>query len=178
MCSGLLSGFTEGDEVEFYIQEARHFRLPEPDRDIVMIGPGTGIAPFRSFLWERDATGAEGRNWLFFGDRTFVSDFLYQSEIIDFIKTGTLTQLDVAFSRDTAQKIYVQHRLEEKSAEIFEWLENGASLYICGAKNPMCKDVEHTLKEIIQKHGKRSQQEAEEYLEILELNGRYAKDVY
>ncbi len=178
LCSGLLSGFTEGDEVEFYIQEARHFRLPEPDRDIVMIGPGTGIAPFRSFLWERDATGAEGRNWLFFGDRTFVSDFLYQSEIIDFIKTGTLTQLDVAFSRDTAQKIYVQHRLEEKSAEIFEWLENGASLYICGAKNPMCKDVEHTLKEIIQKHGKRSQQEAEEYLEILELNGRYAKDVY
>ncbi len=104
LCSGFLSEFEEDGTVEFYIQEAKHFKLPETAKDIIMIGPGTGIAPFRSFLWERDATGAEGRNWLFFGDRNFVSDFLYQSEFQDFLKTGALTNLDLAFSRDTAEK--------------------------------------------------------------------------
>lgn len=97
LCSGFLSEFEEGGTVEFYIQEAKHFKLPETAKDIIMIGPGTGIAPFRSFLWERDATGAEGRNWLFFGDRNFVSDFLYQSEFQDFLKTGALTNLDRHF---------------------------------------------------------------------------------
>ncbi|WP_300690798.1 flavodoxin domain-containing protein [Chryseobacterium sp.] len=178
LCSGFLSEFNAGEEMEFYIQEAGHFKLPEPDKDIIMIGPGTGIAPFRSFLWERDAAGAEGRNWLFFGDRNFVSDFLYQAELQDFLKTGSLTHLDLAFSRDTADKIYVQHKLEQKGQEVFHWLEGGASLYVCGAKEPMSLDVEQTLLTIIQNEGKRSQEEALHYLEELELSGRYAKDVY
>ncbi|MDV3756110.1 sulfite reductase [Elizabethkingia anophelis] len=178
LCSGFLSEFEEDGTVEFYIQEAKHFKLPETAKDVIMIGPGTGIAPFRSFLWERDATGAEGRNWLFFGDRNFVSDFLYQSEFQDFLKTGALTNLDLAFSRDTAEKVYVQHRLQQKSSEIFQWLEGGASVYVCGAKEPMSKDVEETLLHIIQHEGKRNEDEAKNYLEELELSGRYAKDVY
>ena len=160
LCSGFLSEFEEGGTVEFYIQEAKHFKLPETAKDVIMIGPGTGIAPFRSFLWERDATGAEGRNWLFFGDRNFVSDFLYQSEFQDFLKTGALTNLDLAFSRDTAEKVYVQHRLQQKSSEVFQWLEGGASVYVCGAKEPMSKDVEETLLHIIQHEGKRNEDEA------------------
>ena len=178
LCSGFLSEFEEDGTVEFYIQEAKHFKLPETAKDVIMIGPGTGIAPFRSFLWERDATGAEGRNWLFFGDRNFVSDFLYQSEFQDFLKTGALTNLDLAFSRDTAEKVYVQHRLQQKSLEVFQWLESGASVYVCGAKEPMSKDVEETLLHIIQHEGKRNKDEAKNYLEELELSGRYAKDVY
>lgn len=178
LCSGFLSEFNEGEEVEFYIQDAGHFKLPEPDKDIIMIGPGTGIAPFRSFLWERDAVGGEGKNWLFFGDRNFVSDFIYQAEIQDFLKTGSLTHLDLAFSRDTAEKIYVQHRLEQKAQEVFYWLEGGASVYVCGTKEPMSKDVEDTLLNIIQQQGKRSKEEALHYLEEMELSGRYAKDVY
>ncbi|WP_407533453.1 diflavin oxidoreductase [Elizabethkingia anophelis] len=178
LCSGFLSEFEEDGTVEFYIQEAKHFKLPETAKDVIMIGPGTGIAPFRSFLWERDATGAEGRNWLFFGDRNFVSDFLYQSEFQDFLKTGALTNLDLAFSRDTAEKVYVQHRLQQKSSEVFQWLEGGASVYVCGAKEPMSKDVEETLLHIIQHEGKRNEDEAKNYLEDLELSGRYAKDVY
>ncbi|AMR41583.1 flavodoxin domain-containing protein [Elizabethkingia anophelis] len=178
LCSGFLSEFEEDGTVEFYIQEAKHFKLPETAKDVIMIGPGTGIAPFRSFLWERDATGAEGRNWLFFGDRNFVSDFLYQSEFQDFLKTGALTNLDLAFSRDTAEKVYVQHRLQQKSSEVFQWLEGGASVYVCGAKEPMSKDVEETLLHIIQHEGKRNEDEAKNYLEELELSGRYAKDIY
>lgn len=178
LCSGFLAEFKEEEILEFYIQEAKHFRLPKPDKDIIMIGPGTGIAPFRSFLYERDAVGAEGRNWLFFGDRTFVSDFLYQAELQDFLKTGTLTHLDLAFSRDTAEKIYVQHKLEQKAQEVYHWLESGASLYVCGAREPMSKDVEKTILNIIQDKGKHSLEEAQEYLEELELSGRYVKDVY
>lgn len=178
LCSGFLSEFSEGQEVEFYIQDAGHFKLPEPDKDIIMIGPGTGIAPFRSFLWERDAVGAEGRNWLFFGDRNFVSDFLYQAELQDFLKTGSLTHLDLAFSRDTAEKVYVQHKLEQKAREVFYWLEGGASVYVCGAKEPMSRDVEETLLNIIQNEGKKTKEQALHYLEEMELSGRYAKDVY
>ena len=178
LCSGFLSEFKENDSLEFYIQEAKHFKLPHPDKDIIMIGPGTGIAPFRSFLWERDAMGGDGRNWLFFGDRHFISDFIYQSEIQDFMKTGTLNQLDLAFSRDTPQKIYVQDKLRKKGNELFNWLEAGASLYVCGTKDPMSKDVEETLLDIIQQEGKRNKDEAHDYLEEMELNGRYAKDVY
>lgn len=178
LCSSFLAEFNEEDELEFYIQEAKHFRLPNQDKDIIMIGPGTGIAPFRSFLYERDATGAEGRNWLFFGDRNFVSDFLYQAELQDFLKTGTLAHLDLAFSRDTAEKVYVQHKLEQKAEEVYHWLEGGASLYICGAKEPMSRDVEKTILNILQSKGKHSPEEAQNYLEELELSGRYVKDVY
>ncbi|MGG5209266.1 diflavin oxidoreductase [Chryseobacterium sp. MIQD13] len=178
LCSSFLAEFKEGENLEFYIQEAKHFRLPEQNKDIIMIGPGTGIAPFRSFLYERDAVGAEGRNWLFFGDRNFVSDFLYQAELQDFLKTGTITHLDLAFSRDTPEKIYVQHRLEQKAQEVYHWLEGGASLYVCGTKDPMSKDVEKTILNIIQDKGKHSPEEAQAYLEDLELSGRYVKDVY
>ncbi|ASE61252.1 sulfite reductase [Chryseobacterium indologenes] len=178
LCSGFLTEFSEGQEVEFYIQDAGHFKLPEHDKDIIMIGPGTGIAPFRSFLWERDAVGAEGRNWLFFGDRNFVSDFLYQAELQDFIKTGSLTHLDLAFSRDTAEKVYVQHKLQQKAREVFYWLEGGASVYVCGAREPMSRDVEETLLNIIQNEGKKTKEQALHYLEEMELSGRYAKDVY
>lgn len=178
LCSGFLAEFNEGDELEFYIQETKHFRLPKQDKDIIMIGPGTGIAPFRSFLYERDATGAEGRNWLFFGDRNFVSDFLYQAELQDFLKTGTLAHLDLAFSRDTAEKVYVQHKLQQKAEEVYHWLEGGASLYVCGAKEPMSRDVEKTILNILQTKGKHSPEEAQNYLEELELSGRYVKDVY
>jgi len=115
---------------------------------------------------------------LFFGDRNFVSDFLYQAELQDFLKTGSLTHLDLAFSRDTAEKVYVQHKLQQKAREVFYWLEGGASVYVCGAKEPMSRDVEETLLNIIQNEGKKTKEQALHYLEEMELSGRYAKDVY
>ncbi|WP_300602505.1 flavodoxin domain-containing protein [Niabella sp.] len=177
VCSEFLSDLDEGHEIEFYIQKAKHFKLPEEASDVIMIGPGTGVAPFRSFLAERDATGASGRNWLFFGEQHFVTDFLYQTEIQSYLETGVLNNLDLAFSRDTDQKIYVQHRVKEKGAELLEWLNNGAHLYICGAKDPMCKDVENTFVELFKAKGK-SEEEARNYLVQLEEEGRYSKDVY
>jgi sulfite reductase (NADPH) flavoprotein alpha-component len=143
-----------------------------------MIGPGTGIAPFRAFLAHRDATGANGRNWLFFGDQHFVTDFLYQSEIQAWHDTGLLSKVNVAFSRDQEQKVYVQHKIKKHSKEFFNWLESGAHLYICGAKDPMSVDVENTLLEIIQAEGKKSTEQAEEYLNSLKEEGRYLRDVY
>ncbi len=178
LCSHYLAGFDVDREIEFYIQPTLHFHLPSPEKDIILIGPGTGIAPLRSFLWERDAQGAEGKNWLFFGDRSFENDFLYQSEIQDFLKTGVITNLDLAFSRDQKEKKYVQHRLLEKSKEVYQWIENGASIYICGTKDPMSKDVEADLVTIFQKESGLDQSQAQHYLEQLELDGRLLKDVY
>lgn len=178
MCSDYLSEFAVGDVLEFYIHKNQNFRLPEQDRDIIMIGPGTGIAPFRSFLAHRDATGAEGKNWLFFGEQHFVSDFYYQTEIQEWLSTGLLSKLDTAFSRDQKHKIYVQDRLKENQAELFSWLEGGAYLYICGQKSPMCSDVENTLLEIISAEKNIGLDEAKVYLEDLEIEGRYQKDVY
>jgi sulfite reductase (NADPH) flavoprotein alpha-component len=143
-----------------------------------MIGPGTGVAPFRSFLAERDSTGASGRNWLFFGDQHFVTDFLYQSEMQNWLETGVLTKLSVAFSRDQKEKVYVQHKMLREAVELYDWLENGAFLYICGAKEPMSVDVENTLLLIIRQCGNKSLQEAIDYLNALKEEGRYAKDVY
>ncbi len=178
LCSTYLCGLPDSLEVEFHIHKNQAFKLPAPETDIIMVGPGTGIAPFRSFLFERDAQGASGRNWLFFGDQHFVSDFLYQTELQDFLKTGVLHRLDTAFSRDQAEKIYVQHRLQQHSAEIFEWLESGAVFYVCGARHPMSGDVENTLLEIIQTQGRRDADAARAYLDELSSNGRYLKDVY
>jgi sulfite reductase (NADPH) flavoprotein alpha-component len=143
-----------------------------------MIGPGTGIAPFRSFLAERDSRGAQGRNWLFFGDRRFTTDFLYQTEVQDWVKTGVLTRINTAFSRDQAEKVYVQHKMQQQSAELFRWLESGAHVFICGAKEPMSVDVEHTLLDIIRREGNKNAAQAETYLEELKEAGRYTKDVY
>jgi sulfite reductase (NADPH) flavoprotein alpha-component len=178
LCSDGLSQVIPGQTVEFYIHHNSQFRLPAPEKDIIMIGPGTGIAPFRSFLAERDSTGAPGKNWLFFGDQHFTTDFLYQTEIQDWSRTGVLTRINTAFSRDQTQKVYVQHRMRQQAAGLFQWLESGAHLYLCGAKDPMSTDVENTLLEIIGAEGKRSRAQAESYLDELKETGRYAKDVY
>lgn len=178
VCSEYLADLMEGHSIEFFIQKARHFKLPASDKDVIMIGPGTGIAPFRSFIAERDATGASGRNWLFFGDQHFITDFLYQTEIQNYLQTGVLHELDLAFSRDTPQKIYVQHKMQEKAKTFFEWINNGACVYVCGSKEPMSKDVEYAMLEIIKEMGNKSDAEALQYLQEMEEQGRYAKDVY
>jgi sulfite reductase (NADPH) flavoprotein alpha-component len=143
-----------------------------------MIGPGTGIAPFRAFLQEREATGAPGRNWLFFGDQHFRTDFLYQTEWQRLLKDGRLTRMDVAFSRDQDEKIYVQHRLLEHSRDIHAWLEEGASLYLCGDASRMAPDVHAALVGIIGKEGRQSHEQAEAYLRRLQQEKRYQRDVY
>ena len=168
----------EGDTIEFYIHKNNQFRLPADDKDIIMVGPGTGIAPFRSFVAHRDATGAGGRNWLFFGDQHFVTDFLYQTELQNWIQTGVLTKLNVAFSRDQKEKLYVQHKMFQYGNELFDWLSNGASLYICGKKDPMSVDVEDAVMQIVQKCGNKTMEEAVQFVEGLKEEGRYLKDVY
>jgi len=178
LCSDILSRLSPDDIMEFYIHKNSQFRLPAPDKDVIMIGPGTGIAPFRSFLSERDATGAGGRNWLFFGDQHFTTDFLYQTEIQNWLQTGVLTNVNTAFSRDQEQKIYVQHKMLNHAATLFEWLESGAYIYLCGAKDPMSADVEDTLLDIISRQGKLSSLQAAAYLDELKEAGRYVKDVY
>lgn len=179
LCSDFLSQhLMVGSEIEFYVHKNNQFRLPDPGKDVIMIGPGTGIAPFRSFLAERDATGAEGRNWLFFGDQHFVTDFLYQTELQNWLQTGALTNISLAFSRDQQYKIYVQHRILEKAAELWQWINGGAYIYICGAKQPMSVDVEYALLQVIQRYGGKTDEQAIQYLDQLKEEGRYLKDVY
>ena len=178
LASHFLAHYPIGTAIDFYIHKNKNFRLPDNDTDIIMIGPGTGIAPFRSFLSHRDATGADGKNWLFFGEQHFVLDFYYQTEIQEWITTGVLTKFDVAFSRDQQHKIYVQDRIREKAAEFNEWLQNGASLYICGQKHPMGTDVENTITEVISAARGISLDAAKQVLAELEEQGRYQKDVY
>jgi sulfite reductase (NADPH) flavoprotein alpha-component len=143
-----------------------------------MVGPGTGIAPFRAFMQERDAQGAEGKNWLFFGNPNFTQDFLYQTEWQGYKKSDLLTNITLAFSRDQAEKIYVQHRLLEQGAEVYAWLQEGAHFYVCGDAMHMAKDVENALLEIYQVHGKQSADEAKQSLLALRKAKRYQKDVY
>jgi sulfite reductase (NADPH) flavoprotein alpha-component len=178
LCSDHLSQLIPGQTIEFYIHHNSQFRLPEPEKDIIMIGPGTGIAPFRAFLAERDSRGATGKNWLFFGDQHFTTDFLYQSEIQDWARTGVLTRINTAFSRDQAQKVYVQHKMEKHATELFTWLRSGAHIYVCGAKEPMSTDVENTLLSIISREGNQNAAQAESFLNELKESGRYIKDVY
>ncbi|MCF6130141.1 flavodoxin domain-containing protein [Flavobacterium sp. AS60] len=178
LASEFLAEFPLDEELEFYIHKNQNFRLPNEDTDIIMIGPGTGIAPFRSFLAERDATGAEGKNWLFFGEQHFVLDFYYQTEIQEWITTGVLTKLDTAFSRDQERKIYVQDRIREKAKEFNAWLENGSSIYICGQKYPMSQDVEQAIVEVIAQERNITEEQAKHVLEELENQGKYQKDVY
>lgn len=178
LASGFLSLLNENNELQFYVHPNNQFRLPEEDKNIIMIGPGTGIAPFRSFIAERDATGATGKNWLFFGEQHFASDFLYQTEIQNWFETGVLTKVNTAFSRDQEEKIYVQHKMLQHGAEFFEWLNAGSYVYVCGTKDPMSIDVEQTLLQIIQQFGDRSKEEAEQYLDNLKEEGRYITDVY
>jgi sulfite reductase (NADPH) flavoprotein alpha-component len=178
LCSDALSQWAGDSSIHFYIHKNDQFRLPADDKDVIMIGPGTGIAPFRSFLAHRDATGAEGRNWLFFGDQHFQSDFLYQSEIQSWLSTGVLTKVNTAFSRDQKEKVYVQHKMQKHAKELFGWLEEGAHVYVCGAKEPMSVDVENTLLQIIAQEGGLTKEAAEEYVSRLKEEGRYLKDVY
>jgi len=178
LCSNYLSQFDVGQQVQFYIHKNLQFRLPADEQDVIMIGPGTGIAPFRSFIAHRDATGAPGKNWLFFGDQHFVSDFLYQTEIQSWIETGSLSKIDLAFSRDQEEKVYVQHKMKKNGKQLYEWLESGASLYVCGAKEPMSIDVENTLVKIVQEHGNKKLEEAIGFVHHLRNEGRYLKDVY
>ena len=178
LASDFLSHFDTSNTLPFYIHANNRFRLPEEDKNIIMIGPGTGIAPFRSFIAERDATGASGKNWLFFGEQHFVTDFLYQSEIQNWFETGTLTKVSTAFSRDQKEKIYVQYKMMQHGNEFFEWLHTGAYVYVCGTKDPMSIDVEQTIIDIIEKFGERSKDDAIKYLDDLKEDGRYITDVY
>ncbi|MEC7690362.1 MAG: assimilatory sulfite reductase (NADPH) flavoprotein subunit [Pseudomonadota bacterium] len=169
----------EGAEVEVYIEKNDNFRLPEnPDTPVIMVGPGTGIAPFRAFMQERDAQGADGKNWLFFGNPNFTQDFLYQVEWQGYVKSGLVDKITLAFSRDQKEKIYVQHRLIENGKDVFEWLEAGAHFYVCGDATHMAKDVEAALLSIIQQHGGKSEDDAKEYLVAMRKAKRYQKDVY
>ena len=165
--------------VPLFFHSAKHFRLPEdPATPIIMVGPGTGIAPFRAYLEERQATGATGKNWLFFGDQRAKYDYLYQDDFAAMLAGGTLTRLDTAFSRDQAEKIYVQNRMLENAAELYHWLEDGAHFYVCGDANRMAKDVDAALSQIVEKAGGKDAHQAAEYVEALKKAKRYKRDVY
>jgi sulfite reductase (NADPH) flavoprotein alpha-component len=180
VCSTFLTDRVADDDfVNVFLEKNPEFRLPKnPETPIIMVGPGTGIAPFRSFIEEREAIGAKGKNWLFFGDRNFATDFLYQSEWLNYKKKGVLTNLNVAFSRDTDKKVYVQHKMMENSKELYKWLEEGAHFYVCGDMQHMWKDVNKTLIEIVGKEASVSTEKAEEYVQLLRKQRRYLTDVY
>ncbi|MBB6676944.1 assimilatory sulfite reductase (NADPH) flavoprotein subunit [Cohnella lubricantis] len=180
VCSTQLSERLEpGQTLPVFVQDNPNFKLPaNPDTPIIMIGPGTGVAPFRAFLGEREETGAPGKTWLFYGDQHFSSDFLYQIEWQRWLKDGMLTRMDVAFSRDTEQKVYVQHRMLEKSKELYQWLQEGAAVYVCGDEKRMAHDVQETLLAIVRQEGGLSEEEAADYLARMQQEKRYQRDVY
>ena len=168
-----------GDRIPIYVNSNPAFRMPaDPDAPIIMIGPGTGVAPFRSFLQERQEKGMTGETWLFYGDRRFKTDFLYQVDWLQWLKSGALTRMDVAFSRDGREKLYVQHRMIERSHDLFRWLEDGASIYVCGDEKSMAPDVNAALERIIAAEGGMSGEKATEYLARLREANRYQRDVY
>jgi sulfite reductase (NADPH) flavoprotein alpha-component len=168
-----------GDKLKVFLRTNPHFRLPaDADRPVIMIGPGTGVAPFRAFLQEREATGAAGRNWLVFGHRNYTHDFLYQLELQDWLKSSLLTRLDVAFSRDQPEKRYVQNTLWDVRADLYAWLKDGAALYVCGDANAMAKDVHTALLNILADQGKQDEAAAKAELDTLRRDGRYLRDVY
>jgi sulfite reductase (NADPH) flavoprotein alpha-component len=167
-----------GQRVRVKLKPNKHFSLPAPDKDIIMVGPGTGVAPFRAFVQERRATEAKGRNWLFFGDRTFTHDFLYQLDWQDALKDGSLTHMDIAFSRDRPDKIYVQHKVWERRHELVEWLDGGAHFYVCGDAKAMAKDVRAMLVNAYADVKTLSPEAAEQAVATLEREKRYLQDVY
>ncbi|WP_442596515.1 assimilatory sulfite reductase (NADPH) flavoprotein subunit [Parapusillimonas sp. JC17] len=177
--SNFLSNLKEGERVDIFVEENTRFRLPSDDgRDIIMIGPGTGIAPFRAFVQERSTSNATGRNWLFFGNPHFASDFLYQTEWQQALKNGELHRLDLAFSRDQAEKVYVQDKLKARAVELFAWIQGGAHVYVCGDANRMARDVHQALLDIAQQEGGMDPSQAKAWLDALAAQGRYARDVY
>ena len=177
--SHFLAGRDPGGRAPVFIESNDRFRLPQdPSRDVVMIGPGTGVAPFRGFVQERSVVGAKGRNWLFFGNPHFHSDFLYQLEWQRALKRGELHRLDVAFSRDQRDKVYVQQRIRSKGRELYAWLESGAHLYVCGDASRMAIDVHAALRDVVVQHGGKNVEDAEAYLQNLANERRYLRDIY
>jgi sulfite reductase (NADPH) flavoprotein alpha-component len=183
-CKGVASTYMAdrlrpGMKVGVFLQTSHGFRLPaDPATPVIMVGPGTGIAPFRAFLEERHAAGAKGKNWLFFGDQHEAHDFLYRDELEQYHRAGTLTRFDTAFSRDSDQKLYVQHRMAEHGKELWDWLQNGAAFYVCGDAKRMAKDVDNALKAVVAKHGGMSDDAAAGYVGEMAKNKRYLRDVY
>lgn len=168
-----------GVPVPVFVHTAKHFRLPEdPATPVIMVGPGTGVAPFRAFLQERRAVGAVGKNWLFFGEQRRSSDFLYEEELHGWEREGVLNRLDLAFSRDQAEKVYVQHRMRERSRELYAWLEEGAHFFVCGDGARMAKDVDLELQAVVSRESGCSSEDAASYVENLKKTKRYKKDVY
>lgn len=168
-----------GDTVPIYLKRNPNFKFPtEGDTPVIMIGPGTGVAPFRAYMQEREERGFKGNTWLFFGDQHFTTDFLYQTEWQEWLKDGVLGKMDVAFSRDTDEKVYVQHRIAEHSEEFNQWLQNGASIYICGDEKHMAKDVYQAIRNVLVKEQNLSEEEAEDYLKQMKKDKRYQRDVY
>lgn len=179
VASHFLSECAEGDTVPVFIEENTRFRLPaDASRDIIMIGAGTGVAPFRAFVQARADAQAPGRNWLFFGNPHFTSDFLYQTEWQQALKDGQLDRIDLAFSRDQADKIYVQHKLLAQGADVYDWIQAGAHVYVCGDADRMARDVHAALLEIARDHGGLDEEGARQWLDDLAAQGRYARDVY
>ncbi|MBT0110069.1 assimilatory sulfite reductase (NADPH) flavoprotein subunit [Vibrio alginolyticus] len=177
--SFLAQRLEEGDEVKVFVEHNNNFKLPEDDSTpIIMVGPGTGIAPFRSFIQERENRDSEGKNWLFFGDRTFTQDFLYQVEWQKYLKSGVLSRLDVAFSRDQVEKVYVQHRILENAAQVWQWIQEGAYIYVCGDATRMAKDVHDALVIVAEQEGKMPRDDAEQFINDLRKAKRYQRDVY
>ncbi|GKT11210.1 MAG: sulfite reductase (NADPH) flavoprotein alpha-component [Thiomicrorhabdus sp.] len=179
VCSNWLANLAEGDRIPLYIKPNNSFKLPADDQaKVIMIGAGTGVAPFRSFLQEREEQGLTGNTWLFFGEQHFSSDFLYQLEWQKYVKTGVLENISLAFSRDQAEKIYVQNRITENAEVVFDWLEGGASIYVCGDRNHMAKDVHNAFVNVLVEQGQKTTEGAEEYLQDLVSQRRYQRDVY
>jgi sulfite reductase (NADPH) flavoprotein alpha-component len=180
VCSTFLADrCSNSTPVPVFVQTSHGFRLPaDGNVPVIMCGPGTGIAPFRAFLEERLATGAKGRNWLFFGDQKRETDFLYQETLEGWVADGHLARLDLAFSRDQAEKIYVQNRMLENATELFSWLESGAHFYVCGDASRMAKDVDAALHQIAETAGGLSKEAAAEYVKKLKSDKRYQRDVY
>lgn len=179
VCSTFMADFTGDATVPIFVQKSANFRPPaNSETPMIMVGPGTGIAPFRAFLQERHARKDTGKNWLFFGEQHIATDFYYRDEIESWQKDGFLTKLDLAFSRDQAEKIYVQDRMREQGAELWTWLEAGAHFYVCGDASRMAKDVDQALREVIQKHGGLSESAAKVYVQKLSSDKRYVRDVY
>lgn len=176
--SGELSRIGDDAALPVYVKPNPHFRLPADDKPIIMIGAGTGVAPYRGFLQEREVRGATGRSWLFFGERNFRSDFLYQVEWQGCLDNGLLSRMDVAFSRDRGGRVYVQHRMREQARDLYAWLEDGAHLYLCGDAKGMAPDVDGTLIDIIVEQGGKSPEDAADYLRQLQSDHRYSRDVY
>jgi sulfite reductase (NADPH) flavoprotein alpha-component len=181
VCSTFLTDRAQpgATRIGVFVHSNQAFRPPtDANAPMIMVGPGTGIAPFRGFLHERRASGAKGKNWLLFGDQCAATDFLYRNELDELAREGVLTRLDTAFSRDQAEKVYVQHRMLASAAELYAWLEAGAHFYVCGDATRMAKDVDLALHQVVMTAGGKSTEQAAEYVQKLKATKRYARDVY